>query len=119
MRASKSSWRTKATRGAAVQPDVITLSSLALGSPLASLDSDDSSNDLAEEAPTRSEGRVSHIAPISRRHRLDRMAKLTDRDLVDRARTRGHHQGDAAAQEAFGQLVRRYQPRIYRLALHM
>jgi RNA polymerase sigma-70 factor (ECF subfamily) len=39
------------------------------------------------------------------------MAKLSDRDLVDRAR-----QGDV---EAFGQLVRRHQPRILRLALHM
>jgi RNA polymerase sigma-70 factor (ECF subfamily) len=39
------------------------------------------------------------------------MAKLTDRELVDRAR-----QGDV---EAFGQLVRRHQPRILRLALHM
>jgi RNA polymerase sigma-70 factor (ECF subfamily) len=37
--------------------------------------------------------------------------KLTDRDLVDRAR-----QGDAAA---FGQLVRRHQQRIHRLAVHM
>ncbi len=37
--------------------------------------------------------------------------KLTDRDLVDRAR-----QGDA---EAFGQLVRRHQQRIHRLAVHM
>lgn len=35
----------------------------------------------------------------------------TDRDLVDRART-----GDT---DAFGQLVRRHQPRIHRLALHM
>jgi RNA polymerase sigma-70 factor (ECF subfamily) len=39
------------------------------------------------------------------------MAKLTDRELVDRAR-----QGDV---DAFGQLVRRHQPRIMRLALHM
>ena len=39
------------------------------------------------------------------------MAKLTDRELVDRAR-----QGDV---EAFGQLVRRHQQRILRLALHM
>jgi RNA polymerase sigma-70 factor, ECF subfamily len=39
------------------------------------------------------------------------MAKLSDRDLVDRAR-----QGDL---EAFGQLVRRHQPRIHRLAVHM
>src|SRR5262245_28188485 len=37
--------------------------------------------------------------------------KPTDRDLVDRARA-----GDAAA---FGQLVRRHQQRIHRLALHM
>ena len=39
------------------------------------------------------------------------MPKLTDRELVDRAR-----QGDA---EAFGQLVRRHQQRIHRLAAHL
>lgn len=39
------------------------------------------------------------------------MAKLTDRDLVDHARS-----GDTAA---FGQLVRRHQQRIHRLAVHM
>jgi RNA polymerase sigma-70 factor (ECF subfamily) len=39
------------------------------------------------------------------------MAKLTDRELVDVAR-----EGDAVA---FGQLVRRHQQRIHRLALHM
>lgn len=37
--------------------------------------------------------------------------KLTDRDLVERAKG-----GDAAA---FGQLVRRHQQRIHRLAIHM
>ncbi len=39
------------------------------------------------------------------------MAKLSDRDLVDRAKS-----GD---NQAFGQLVRRHQPRIHRLAVHM
>jgi RNA polymerase sigma-70 factor (ECF subfamily) len=39
------------------------------------------------------------------------MPKLTDRELVDRARE-GHA-------ESFGQLVRRHQPRIQRLAMHM
>lgn len=39
------------------------------------------------------------------------MAKPTDRDLVDRAR-----QGDSGA---FGELVRRHQARVYRLAVHM
>ncbi len=42
---------------------------------------------------------------------LHSMAKLTDRELVDRAR-----EGDV---EAFGQLVRRHQQRIHRLAIHM
>jgi RNA polymerase sigma-70 factor (ECF subfamily) len=39
------------------------------------------------------------------------MTKPTDRDLVDGAR-----QGDS---RAFGELVRRHQPRIFRLAVHM
>jgi RNA polymerase sigma-70 factor, ECF subfamily len=39
------------------------------------------------------------------------MAKLSDRELVDRAR-----EGDAPA---FGQLVRRHQERIQRLAMHL
>jgi RNA polymerase sigma-70 factor (ECF subfamily) len=39
------------------------------------------------------------------------MAKLTDRELVDRAR-----EGDT---QAFGQLVRRHQQRIHRLAVHL
>jgi RNA polymerase sigma-70 factor, ECF subfamily len=39
------------------------------------------------------------------------MAKLTDRELVDRARG-----GDVGA---FGQLVRRHQQRIHRLAMHV
>lgn len=45
------------------------------------------------------------------RSRSPKMPKATDRELVDRARD-----GDA---EAFGILVRRYQPRIHRLAVHM
>ena len=56
---------------------------------------------------------VSHSRPAGpppRRSRSSTM-KTTDRDLVDRART-----GDA---EAFGQLVRRHQQRIHRLAVHM
>jgi RNA polymerase sigma-70 factor (ECF subfamily) len=39
------------------------------------------------------------------------MAKLTDRELVDRAR-----EGDV---QAFGQLVRRHQQRLQRLAMHL
>jgi RNA polymerase sigma-70 factor (ECF subfamily) len=39
------------------------------------------------------------------------MPKPTDRELVDRAR-----EGDSAA---FGEIVRRHQPRIHRLALHV
>ncbi len=38
--------------------------------------------------------------------------KPTDRELVDRAR-------DGGDQAAFGELVRRHQPRIHRLAVHM
>jgi RNA polymerase sigma-70 factor (ECF subfamily) len=45
------------------------------------------------------------------RPRESSMAKLSDRELVDRAR-----EGDAPA---FGQLVRRHQQRIQRLAMHL
>lgn len=45
------------------------------------------------------------------RSNVQRMGKVSDLDLVDRARG-----GDAAA---FGQFVRRHQARIHRLALHM
>lgn len=46
-----------------------------------------------------------------KRTRTPNMTTPTDRDLVDRARA-----GDTAA---FGALVRRHQPRIHRLAIHM
>lgn len=52
--------------------------------------------------PTERALRVSAVSP---------MVKLTDRDLVDRAKG-----GDSAA---FGQLVRRHQARIQRLAIHL
>jgi len=91
----------------AVQRVVITLSSLALA-PLEAVDSSNNPSNPGAESEAASAGRVIRV---SRRHRLDRMAKLTDRDLVDRAR-----EGDP---EAFGQIVRRYQQRIARLALHM
>lgn len=42
---------------------------------------------------------------------MDPQKTLSDRDLVDRAKS-----GDT---RAFGQLVRRHQPRIHRLAIHM
>jgi RNA polymerase sigma-70 factor (ECF subfamily) len=48
---------------------------------------------------------------VRRRLRESSMAKLSDRELVDRAR-----EGDA---QAFGQLVRRHQQRIHRLATHL
>jgi RNA polymerase sigma-70 factor (ECF subfamily) len=54
-------------------------------------------------------------APAGVRHdwreAFENMPKLTDRELVDRAR-----EGD---EEAFGQLVRRHQQRILRLAAHL
>lgn len=59
-----------------------------------------------------SSGLSSHGPPASRkRGRTTTMPKPTDRDLVDRARD-----GDKAA---FGELVRRHQQRIHRLAIHM
>ncbi len=57
---------------------------------------------------------VSHARPTGptpRRTRTPTMLKPTDRELVDRARS-----GDA---RAFGELVRRHQQRIHRLAVHM
>ena len=56
-------------------------------------------------------GRPPPTALAWRRVREPSMAKLTDRELVDRAR-----EGDA---QAFGQLVRRHQQRIHRLAMHL
>ncbi len=87
---------------------MITLSSVAIALNEPGPEAED-----AEVVPDRSPGtaRVIPFSPLSRVRRPDRMAKLTDRDLVDRAR-----EGDP---EAFGQLVRRHQPRIHRLALHM
>ena len=56
---------------------------------------------------------VSQARPTGapKRTRTPTMQKPTDRDLVDRARN-----GDA---RAFGELVRRHQQRIHRLAVHM
>ncbi|HVJ94393.1 MAG TPA: sigma factor, partial [Labilithrix sp.] len=56
---------------------------------------------------------VSHTRPAGPPPRRSRSSTMnpTDRDLVDRARS-----GNA---EAFGQLVRRHQQRIHRLAVHM
>lgn len=66
---------------------------------------------------------ISHTRPVAETRKRSRlhttttstttgaMAKPTDRELVDRART-----GDKIA---FGELVRRHQQRIHRLALHM
>lgn len=67
-------------------------------------------------APAETEtGPVSHSRPVGDARKRTRkpttMAKPTDRELVDRAR-----EGDKAA---FGELVRRHQLRIHRLAVHM
>ena len=75
---------------------------------LAGGDGGSSNEQSRPEAPPPSHTRPSEPPP--KRPRSSTM-KPTDRDLVDRART-----GDA---EAFGQLVRRHQPRIHRLAVHM
>lgn len=76
-----------------------------------SLSGDDGPGPGASSAPAPP---PSHARPT--RLRRSRPAPLstmkpTDRDLVDLART-----GDA---DAFGELVRRHQPRLHRLAVHM
>ena len=70
-----------------------------------------SSEPSRQEAPPASHMRSVTGPPPPRRSRSSTM-KPTDRDLLDRAK----NDGDA---EAFGQLVRRHQPRIHRLAVHM
>ena len=101
---------------------VDTVSSLAL-TGMAPSDAEDESwfgLSLGGDGGERSSGSRTTVeakAPVSRTRPAGpppgpkRMTKPTDRDLVDRARG-----GDAAA---FGELVRRHQPRIHRLAVHM
>lgn len=62
-----------------------------------------------EHPPPESHTRAA--GPPPKKGRPSTTMKPTDRDLVDRARA-----GDASA---FGELVRRHQPRIHRLAVHM
>lgn len=69
-----------------------------------------SSETSRPEAPPVSHARPA--APPPKRSRSTTSMKPTDRDLVERAK----NQGDT---EAFGQLVRRHQQRIHRLAVHM
>lgn len=74
-------------------------------------------NDSGTPSPTESTRRrevpASRTRPTapSRKRSCSTTMKPTDRELVDLARS-----GDAGA---FGQLVKRHQPRIHRLAVHM
>jgi len=100
---------------------VDTVSSLALTgiAPAESGTEDDSFFGLFSLASGDGEGTppASHARPTGspktppKRTRTPTMQKPTDRELVDRARG-----GDAPA---FGELVRRHQQRIHRLAVHM
>src|SRR4051812_22543753 len=72
----------------------------------------DCSESYLSSAPMNDDaGKRPSAAPIATGFEKRPMTKITDRDLVDRARS-----GDASA---FGQLVRRHQQRIHRLAVHM
>ncbi|CAN5899265.1 RNA polymerase sigma factor SigM [soil metagenome] len=86
-----------------------TVSSLALAGTAAAETEPQGLLGIAESAP------VSHSRPIGDARKRPRkttpMAKPTDRELVDRAR-----EGDKGS---FGELVRRHQLRIHRLAVHM
>jgi RNA polymerase sigma-70 factor, ECF subfamily len=66
---------------------------------------------LARPAPPRVAPPAKHALPAAAHPPRTRMPPPTDRDLVDRARSGDPH--------AFGELVRRHQRRLHRLALHM
>ena len=83
---------------------------LSLSPPSGDGGSSPSSTSRPEASPV-SHTRAVPGSPPPRRSRSSTM-KPTDRDLVERAKDNG----DA---EAFGQLVRRHQQRIHRLAIHM
>lgn len=93
-----------------------TVSSLALTGTftirgLFSLAGDDGSGPGDTARAPESEVRPARAPKPTRKPTPTRMSKPSDRDLVDRARN-----GDAGA---FGELVRRHQQRIHRLAVHM
>jgi RNA polymerase sigma-70 factor (ECF subfamily) len=87
---------------------VDTVSSLAL---LGTAQAETETGALFAEVAAEAGGSGPSAPRSSKRTRTPTMPKPTDRELVDRAR-----EGEKAA---FGELVRRHQQRIHRLAVHM